>query len=55
LRYNQGGTEVEEVFKFNQTVSIKDMTLRVELTKAYDPDIDNRYFFTANTPGKILS
>ena len=55
IRYEAGGTTIEEKYRFNETISTKDMTVRIKLTNAYNPDIDNRYFFTLNTPGKNLN
>jgi len=54
LRYECGGIVIEKEFLFNETVSTEDLTIVAQLSADYDPDIDNRYFFTLNTHGKML-
>ena len=55
LRYEHGGVMTEESYLFGDSISTKDLSMIVQLTSGYDPSIDNRYFFTLNTQGKMLS
>ena len=55
LKYEIGTTIYENSFNFKDTIDTKDLQICVELTDEYDPDIDNRYFFTLNTQSSILN
>jgi len=55
LKYGWGEYIVEESFSFNDTISTRDMVIHIELTSEYNPEIDNRYFFTLNTESSILN
>lgn len=55
LKYGEGENIVEESFSFNDTISTRDMVIYIELTSEYNPEIDNRYFFTLNTESSILN
>ncbi len=55
LKYSDGQNQVINTFQFNDTISTSAMKMVVSLTNSYDPDIDNRYFFTVNTNESIIS
>lgn len=55
LKYAVGSNLVDKTFNFNDTISTGDLKLYVELTPEYNPNIDNRYFFTLNTQTSILN
>ena len=53
LKYQIGDRIVDQNFNFSDTIKTKDITFVASLTDEYEPDIDNRYFFTLNT-GRLL-
>ncbi len=55
LKYNLGGKIIDNDFQFNDTINTNEFKILVELTSEYNPNIDNRYFFTLNTRASILS
>lgn len=54
LNYELGDKIESKTFSFKDTVTTKDLQIYVEMLPGYNPDIDNRYFFTLNTQGSIL-
>ncbi len=55
LRYENGGYSYSETHDFRDSISTPDLKCYVELTQEYNPDIDNRYFFTLNSTNSILN
>lgn len=55
LKYKIGENQAEEKFSFNDTITTNEFKISVELISSYNPDIDNRYFFTINTHSNILN
>jgi len=55
LKYDLGGNIVNQNFHFGDTISTEDFQIYVTLTPEYNPNIDNRYFFTVNTQSSIVS
>jgi tyrosine-protein kinase Etk/Wzc len=55
LKYNDGGNQFAKIYIFGDKVKTDDFLLEVTLKENYDPNIDNRYFFTINTNESIVS
>lgn len=55
IKYELGSKIIDEVKHFNDSITTDDFKIVVELTTEYNPDIDNRYFFTLNTTSSILN
>jgi len=55
LKLSLAGNERIQTFHFSDTISVGDLRMVVELNAGYDPNIDNRYFFTINSNESIVS
>jgi len=54
LKYSLGGNQIVKTINFRDTIKTEYFELRVDLKSNFDPDIDNRYFFTINTSESIV-
>jgi tyrosine-protein kinase Etk/Wzc len=54
LKYLSSGSELINTYNFNDTIDTPDLKFIARLTRLYDEDIDNRYFFTINTKQSIV-
>ncbi|MCG8309715.1 MAG: polysaccharide biosynthesis tyrosine autokinase [Cytophagales bacterium] len=55
MKYTYGERTVDRTYNFSDTITTDDLKIVVTLTKEYNPEIDNRYFFTINTVSSTLN